>query len=436
MSDGGARARDLNVLAAGSAKIGAPASHQEEDHRRDLRWLLGSISVDEFFERYYEKRFLHLADRDVGYYEPIFSADAFEQLVYQSHDAVRANLTCIRTVKIESRIITEREVGVPARFFSKSLLSSLQAILNDGYSLVVMHVNQNWLPLARLLHELEVFFLNPLDTVLFYSPPKIQGAPPHFDPYDNYILQIAGEKHWKIFNPKVVLPLNSQLRSVSDESLGDPVAELRMRPGDLLYLPRGVIHETSCGEEPSIHLTLYNYAYRWRDVLCDIIERLAEQEVALRRSVPLSVSREIACGASAEEAGVSDTLASLLHYCLANVATAGSIGRHARRLVDNLLPLELGNVDTHLQGELDGSQCVAKRQGMVCYLYDEGDNVVIGFPGGKLSGPASIKPLLQFIARASEPFLLSELPGALSLRSKEAVVRRLVREGLLFFPAA
>ena len=419
-----------------SGKIGALASHQEEDHRRDLRWLLGSISVDDFFERYYEKKFLHLADRDVGYYEPIFSAAAFEQLVYQSHDAVRANLTCIRTAKIESRIITEREVGVPARFVSKSLLSSLQAILNDGYSLVVMHVNQNWLPLARLLHELEVFFLNPLDTVLFYSPPKIQGAPPHFDPYDNYVLQIAGEKHWKIFNPKVVLPLHSQLRSVSDESLGDPVVELRMRPGDLLYLPRGVIHETSCGEEPSIHLTLYNYAYRWRDALCDIIERLAEQEVALRRSVPVSVSREIACGASAEEAGVTDTLASLLHYCLANFAKAGSIGRHARRLVDTLLPLELGNVEAHLQGELDGSQCVAKRQGMVCYLYDEGDNVVIGFPGGKLSGPALIKPLLQFIARASEPFLLSELPGALSLRSKEAVVRRLVREGLLFFPAA
>jgi len=418
-----------------SGKMGAPASHQEEDQRRDLRWLLGSMSVDDFFERYYEKQFLHLADRDVGYYESIFSADAFEKLVYQSHDAVRANLTCIRTVKIESRIITEREVGVPARFFSKSLLSSLQAILNDGYALVVMHVNQNWPPLARLLHELEVFFLNPLDTVLFYSPPKIQGAPPHFDPYDNYILQIAGEKHWKIFNPKVVLPLHSQLRSVSDESLGDPVAELRMRPGDLLYLPRGVIHETSCGEEPSIHLTLYNYAYRWRDVLCDIIERLAEQEVALRRSVPLSVSREIACGASAQEAGVTETLASLLHYCLANFATAGSVGRHARRLVDNLLPLELGNVDAYLQGELDGSQCVAKRQGMVCYVYDEGDNVVIGFPGGKLSGPASIKPLLQFIARASEPFLLSELPGALSLRSKEAVVRRLVREGLLFFPA-
>lgn len=416
--------------------MSAPASHHEEDRRRDLGWLLGSVSIPDFFERYYEKEILHLTGRGAGYYEPIFSPAAFEQIVYQSQDAVRANLTCIRTVKTESRIIAEREAGVPARFLSKSLAASLQAMLNDGYSLVVMHVNQHWLPLARLLRELEVFFLNPLDTVLFYSPPNVQGAPPHFDPYDNYVLQISGEKHWKVYKPKIELPLNSQLRSVTDESFGDPIAEVRMRPGDLLYLPRGTIHEATCGEEPSIHVTLYNYAYRWRDLLCDVIERLAEQEVALRRGVPVSVSREIACGATAEEAGVSDKLASLLHYCLENFATAGSSGRHARRMVDTLLPLEPGNLDVQPQGELDGSQCVAKRKEMICYVYDDGDKVVIGFPGGKLSGPASIKPLLQFIARANEPFLLSELPGALSLQSKEVLVRRLVREGLLFFPVA
>src|SRR6185436_15901148 len=97
--------------------------------------------IPDFFERYYEKEILHLAGRGPAYYEPIFSTAAFEQLIDQSQDAVRANLTCIRTVKSESRIIAERESGVPARFFSKSLAASLQAILNDGYSLVVMHVN-------------------------------------------------------------------------------------------------------------------------------------------------------------------------------------------------------------------------------------------------------------------------------------------------------
>jgi hypothetical protein len=101
------------------------------------------------------------------------------------------------------------------------------------------------------------------------------------------------------------------------------------------------------------------------------------------------------------------------------------------------LPLELKTAKQRsVQGELDGTICIAKRHGMVCYLYDEDDKVVIGFPGGKVSGPASIRPAMEFIAAAGEPFRLADLPGALSLRSKEVLVRRLIRYGLLFFPAA
>jgi hypothetical protein len=271
--------------------------------------------------------------------------------------------------------------------------------------------------------------------VLFYSPAQEQGAPPHFDPYDNYILQIFGEKDWKIYAPKIVLPLNRQLRSVSDEDPGDAI-EVRLRPGDLLYIPRGVVHEASTGAAPSMHVTLYNYAYRWRDLLCDIVERLAEEDIALRRSVPVSVSRRIACGASAAEAGVADEVASLFRHCLDHFATARSVGRHARRFVDDLLPLALGDPDgPPVQGEVDGTSYVAKRHGMVCYLYDEDDKVVIGFPGGKMSGPSVIRPVLEFIAATDQPFRPADLPGNVSLRSKEVLVRRLLRDGLLFAPA-
>jgi hypothetical protein len=403
---------------------------------QDLNWLLNPFRLSDFQDRYLEKEVLHISDRRGGYYASIFSTGAFEQVVFQSPDLVRANLSCIRTSRTESGIATDRVFGVPAPFASKSLLASLQEILGSGFSLVIMHVDQAWLPLARLLREIETDLLNPLDTVLFYSPPSVQGAPPHFDPYDNYILQIFGEKKWKIYRPKIILPLNRQLRSVSDEALGEAV-ELTMRPGDLLYVPRGVIHEASSGAGASMHLTLYNYAYRWRDLLCDVVERLAEQEVALRRGVPVSVIRKIACGASIAEAGVADEVASLLHYCLDHFAAARSVGRHARRFVDEMMPLALGDAAAaDLEGALDGNCYIAKRRGMICYLYDDDDKVVIGFPGNKMSAPAVVRPILEFIAATGKPFRLADLPGDVSLRSKAILVRRLMREGLLFFPAA
>jgi hypothetical protein len=427
-----------NVSSAGDSGAGTPMPTDratEREHRMDLSWLLSPVSLANFLNHYFEKQVLHINSRDRDYNLPIFSTAAFEQMVFQSPEAVRANLSCIRTSKTAAGLATDRLFGVPTEFLSKSLLASLQGILSSGYSLVIMHVDRNWLPMARLLREIETFLLNPLDTVLFYSPPRVQGAPPHFDPYDNYILQIAGEKDWKIYKPKILLPLNCQLHSIADQDLGDAI-ELRLRPGDLLYLPRGVIHEAGTDAKPSMHLTLYNYAYRWRDLLCDIVERLAEQDVALRRSVPVAVSRKIACGASAADAEVADEVASLLRYCLDHFARARSVGRHARRFVDNLLPLELAAFEEPAaHGDLDGAKCIAKRHGMVCYLHDENDKVVIGFPGGKVSGPALIRPALEFIAAACGPFRLEDLPGDVSLRSKEVLVRRLVREGLLFFPA-
>jgi hypothetical protein len=401
----------------------------------DFRWLLDPVSVDDFFERCFERETLHVGGRDAGYYGTVFSLGGFETLLYQSADALRPNMSCIRTEKDPAGIVATHENGIPTKFVTKSLLATVRAVLDGGYSLVVTGIDRHWLPLARLIREIEALFYNPLATVLFYSPPGVQGAPPHFDPYDNYILQIDGYKDWTIYPPKMVLPLASQLRSVTNESFGEP-RSLRLCPGDLLYIPRGVVHEASSGDAASLHVTLYNHAYRWRDLICDIVERLAEQEIAFRRSVPLPVSRQIAAGASAAEAGAVDALAPLFRFCLERFAEVRSVGRHARRMVDRLLPLETG--DTAMASwldPLDASQCIAKRPGMLCYLYDDDDKIVIGFPGGKLATPAGIRPALEFIIRAGAPFELADLPGDMSHRSKEILIRRLVQAGLLFFPA-
>jgi hypothetical protein len=55
----------------------------------------------------------------------------------------------------------------------------------------------------------------------------------------------------------------------------------------------------------------------------------------------------------------------------------------------------------------------------------------IEFPGKSISGPSEILPSLKFIAQASSSFSVRELPGEQSQEKKVALVRRLVRGGLL-----
>ena len=56
---------------------------------------------------------------------------------------------------------------------------------------------------------------------------------------------VTGEKHWKIHAPaseEATLPRYSS-NDFDGSLLGEPLAEITLRAGDLLYLPRGYIHQ-------------------------------------------------------------------------------------------------------------------------------------------------------------------------------------------------
>ena len=53
------------------------------------------------------------------------------------------------------------------------------------------------------------------------------------------------------------------------EQLGPPTAEILLSPGDVLYFPRGAVHQAMAqDEEHSLHLTFSTYQrHTWRDLL-------------------------------------------------------------------------------------------------------------------------------------------------------------------------
>merc|ERR1711871_1756233 len=105
---------------------------------------------------------------------------------------------------------------------------------------------------------------------------------PHTDFQCTFIVQLEGAKRWKLWKKKDnVLPVRHHMivgknrQSENDntpESLGKPLVDVVLRPGDILYIPRGYLHATATnvdkrsdyhsagsifgGEAPSMHLTV------------------------------------------------------------------------------------------------------------------------------------------------------------------------------------
>lgn len=98
---------------------------------------------------------------------------------------------------------------------------------------------------------------------LYCSPSSEKGFNCHYDTHEVLILQIDGEKEWLVFPETLAAPISS-MRS-SDQIPPDvpPYLQCILKPGDVLYIPRGHWHYAiACGtpsEEdysPSLHLTL------------------------------------------------------------------------------------------------------------------------------------------------------------------------------------
>ncbi|XP_033711817.1 ribosomal oxygenase 2 isoform X5 [Tursiops truncatus] len=118
-------------------------------------------------------------------------------------------------------------------------------------------------------------------TIQFHQPQRFKV----------FILQLEGEKHWRLYHPTV--PLAREYSLEAEDRIGRPAHEFTLKPGDLLYFPRGTVHQadTPSGLAHSTHVTISTYqSSSWGDFLLDTISGLvfdtAKADVELRAGIP------------------------------------------------------------------------------------------------------------------------------------------------------
>ena len=91
------------------------------------------------------------------------------------------------------------------------------------------------------------------DCAAFFSQRGQDAYGGHRDSDDVVIIQIAGEKNWKIFEPQQRRYLGNT--SLNAEQMGPIHTELTTRPGDAMYIRAGVPHMVQTTAAFSLHLS-------------------------------------------------------------------------------------------------------------------------------------------------------------------------------------
>ena len=174
----------------------------------------------------------------------------------------------------------------------------VRALAAEGATLVIDEADRHLGAVNALAEAFETALATWCTVNLYASWRTTRGFETHWDDHDVFVVQVQGEKIWRVLGPTRIWPTRDD--TVLDEAPPEaPLWTGRVTAGDLLYIPRGWWHDAHVPEEcdgrGSIHLTCQVRTLTGRDVLAWLAERL-QPETLFRRPVPIWAGGEALAG--------------------------------------------------------------------------------------------------------------------------------------------
>ncbi|XP_059176913.1 ribosomal oxygenase 1-like [Physella acuta] len=239
--------------------------------------MIHPVKTDRFFTELWERKPLLVKRHTPDYNKGWFSTAEFDKILRQENIQWGVNLDA--TSFIDDKRETHNQSG---RAHAPVVWDLYQA----GCSLRLLNPQTYSRNVWKVLSVLQEYFGCCVGANIYLTPPGTQGFAPHYDDIEAFILQLEGKKHWRLYSPRTddeILPRFSS-KNFSQSEIGEPILDTVLEAGDLLYFPRGTIHQGDATDEHSLHITVSCYQLNtWGDLLQKLLP--AAIEMALQESV-------------------------------------------------------------------------------------------------------------------------------------------------------
>ena len=234
------------------------------------------------------------ADELPGGLTELFGEDAVDELV--SRRGLRAPFLRVARdgVTLGDREFTSGG-GVGAAVADQVSDDKLLRLFAGGSTIVLQGLHRTWGPLIDFSQRLAEELGHPVQANAYVTPRQSTGFSDHYDVHDVFVIQVGGAKRWRLRPPVHTAPLRDEpwtehRVAVEQVATTEPTHEFTLRPGDVLYLPRGWIHSATALGGVSTHLTLGVHVWTRRhlaDVLVGSALAEASRDPAVRASLTI-----------------------------------------------------------------------------------------------------------------------------------------------------
>lgn len=273
--------------------------------------------------------------------------------------------------------------------------------------------------LQRFARALEALLHQPVDASLFWSKPGAKAIV-HYDNRDNLVFQLQGRKRWHVSTEPPGLHNNWK-------HIGEPPTQLQghrtidVKPGDLLYIPRGTPHTVESVSE-SLHLAILFVPTTLREILIAVVDQMSD----LDRSWRETALERVDDGLGGLPSRLVRQLERLVEQCRSNDFVEAAVEHRSSRFVGNLPALPKPQAVPAISAETR----VRHSPLAIFHIRRAGDWIDLAFPGDRLAIHPGVEEELRFIQETTE-FRIRDIPGASSIEVRAALVGRLIAAGLL-----
>ncbi|MEV6728127.1 cupin domain-containing protein [Streptomyces sp. NPDC051364] len=243
----------------------------------------GRLGGDTFLAQTYHRSYAHFpGTADTA---GLFSWDDFNRIIAtQRLEPPRLRLS------VDGEMVPLHRYAIPttnrrAVTWSRIQPADFHAQLKDGASLVLDAVEKIHPAVGMAAEGLERFLGTSVQANAYASWTNREGFGLHWDDHDVVVVQVHGSKRWRLYGSTREAPTFRDVESPETPE-GDPVADIVLAPGDVLYLPRGWWHAVTADQgTESLHLTFGMVPHTGADLMLWVVDQL-RSSLALRRDIP------------------------------------------------------------------------------------------------------------------------------------------------------
>lgn len=250
-----------------------------------LDYVIGPADRDDFFKTYHESRALIVRRDDPGRYRDLLSIARIDEIL-ASIDLDGAQVDMARAEPPVNR----DQFLFPGGGADRGAIADLY---RDGATLILPQLHQLDATLKDFCRAMESVLSCHVQTNIYLTPPNSQGFRTHYDDHDVFVLQIEGEKHWRLYNTPIENPYRGEGFQSGQHEIGEPVESFVLKAGECAYVPRGLVHDAStAGEGDSLHITCGLIVKTWADLMLEAVSEVALEHPGFRRSLPPGFARD------------------------------------------------------------------------------------------------------------------------------------------------